>query len=228
MEKVALKPLPESSFENAEWKDATLHADCYVLVEGDYYSAPHVYRHRRLRIKLTENQIEIFLDRERLAIHPRSRHKDGRRIRIDAHFPPNSLAYHETTPQNLLSQARFIHLELHRLLAELFSADVFGNLRRAQGLVRNAAKELDTKGHSLASERIAHAITMMRRYQKFRVPYFKALLEQARKPLSPTLEREIVRRPGNPNLRYARSVIAPAAEVSALSSSTPTQETLNL
>lgn len=227
-EKVALKPLPDSAFENAEWKDATLHADCYVLVEGDYYSAPHVYRHRRLRIKLTENQVEIFIDCERLAIHPRCRHKDGRRIRIDAHFPPNSLAYYETTPQHLLSQARFIHLELHRLLAELFTADVFGNLRRAQGLVRNAAKELDTKGHSLASERIAHAITMMRRYQKFRVPYFKALLEQARKLQSPTVEREIVRRPGNPHLRYARSAIAPAAPASAPSSSTPIQETLTL
>lgn len=237
MEKAALKPLPAAAFENAEWKDATLYADCYVLVEGDYYSAPHTYRHRRLRIKLTENQVEIFLDCERLAIHPRCRHKDGRRTRIDAHFPPNSLAYYETTPQHLLSQARFIHLELHRLLAELFTADVFGNLRRAQGLVRNAAKELDTQGHSLASERIAHAITTMRRYNQFRVPYFKALLEQARKPLTPTVEREIVRRPGNPHLRYARdasepltrgSAIAPALDASALTSSTPTQEILNL
>jgi len=227
-EKAALKSLPHHAFENAEWKEATLHADCYVSVEGDYYSAPHTHRHRRLRIKLTENQVEIFLDRERLAIHPRSRHKEGRRIRIDAHFPANSAAYYEATPQKLLAQASFIHVELQRLLVELFNTDVFGHLRRAQGLVRTAAKELDIAASTPAAERIAQAIATMRRYRKFRVPYFKDLLAQARNLSADPTERDIVRRPGNPNLRYARSVIAPAAAASVVLSSTPTQETLNL
>lgn len=209
LEKATLKPLPEHDFDNAEWKEATVHADCYVLVEGAYYSAPHLYRHRRLRIKLTENQVELFVDRERLAIHPRCRHKDGRRIRIEAHFPAASQAYYEATPQKLLSQSRFIHPELNRLFVELFNADVFGNLRRAQGLVRTCMKEIDSSGHELASERIAHAITMMRRYQKFRVPYFKALLDQARQPSIPLdAERDIERRPGNPMLRYAGATAA--------------------
>jgi len=204
LEKAALKPLPVHDFDNAEWKEATVHADCYVLVEGAYYSAPHVHRHRRLRIKLTENQVELFLDRERLALHPRCRHKDGRRIRLDEHFPAANQAYYEATPQKLLSQSRFIHPELNRLLVELFNADVFGNLRRAQGLVRTCMKEIDSSGHELASERIAHAVTMMRRYQKFRVPYFKALLDQARQQSIPVdAERDIERRPGNPMLRYA-------------------------
>jgi hypothetical protein len=44
----------------------------------------------------------------------------------------------------------------------------------------------------------------MRRYDKFRVPYFQALLAQARKKIiEPSEAREIVRRPGNPMLRYA-------------------------
>ena len=44
----------------------------------------------------------------------------------------------------------------------------------------------------------------MRRYDKFRVPYFQALLAQARKQtIDPSDTREIVRRPGNPMLRYA-------------------------
>jgi len=56
LEKAALKPLPQSEFDGGEWKDATLHADCYVSVESDYYSAPHVHRHKKLRIKITRTR----------------------------------------------------------------------------------------------------------------------------------------------------------------------------
>lgn len=210
LERAALKPLPLTEFEVAEWKEATLHADCYVQVEGVYYSAPHIHRHQRLRVKLTDTQVEIFLGLERLAVHPRSRHKDGRRLANPAHFPQNTQAYYEATPQKLLSQARFLHPDLHQLFIELFNADVYGNLRRAQGLVRSAAKEIQaagdsgTSGHALASRRIAIAIATMRRYDKVRVPYFQALLAQARKVTAiPDAEREIVRRAGNPMLRYA-------------------------
>jgi hypothetical protein len=204
LERAALKALPTHDVDSGEWLTATLHPDCYVLVEAVLYSAPHIHRHKKLRIKLTENHVEIFLDLQRLAIHSRSRHRDGRRIRIDAHFPPASQAYYEATPQRLLSQSRFIHPELHRLFVELFNADVYGNLRRAQGFVRSCTKQINTAGHEVAGERIAAAIATMRRYDKFRVPYFQALLAQARKQtVHPQETREIVRRPGNPMLRYA-------------------------
>lgn len=204
VERAALKPLPAQDFDAGEWKEATLHADCYVLVEAVLYSAPHIHRHKKLRIKLTENSIEIFLNLERLAIHPRSRHRDGRRIFNDAHFPLASQAYYEATPQKLLSQSRFIHPELNRLLVDMFNADVYGNLRRAQGLIRSCTKEINAAGHELASARIVTAIATMRRFDKIRVPYFQALLAQAKKAaIVPDAEREIVRRAGNPMLRYA-------------------------
>lgn len=181
------------------------------------YSAPHIHRHKKLRIKLTENQIEIFLNLERLAVHPRSRHRDGRRIKIDAHFPPASQAYYEATPQRLLSQSRFIHPELNALLVELFNADVFGNLRRAQGFIRSCTKEINVAGHEVANQRIAAAIATMRRYDKFRVPYFQALLAQARKQaLHPDEARQIVRRPGNPMLRYAAGADRPIDVLAAV------------
>jgi len=204
VERVALKPLPEQDFDAGEWKDATLHADCYVYVEAVYYSAPHIHRHKRLRVKLTENQVEIFLGLERIALHPRSRHRDGRRIFNEAHFPPASQAYYEATPQKLLSQSRFVHPELNSLFVEMFNADVYGNIRRAQGLIRSCTKEIAAAGHEVASARIVTAIATMRRYNKIRVPYFQALLAQARKAaIVPQAGREIVRRAGNPMLRYA-------------------------
>src|ERR1700756_2819926 len=142
MEKASLKALPPTAFDVGEWKQAKLHPDCYVQLEGAYYSAPHIHRGKLLRVKLTEHHVEIFLELERLAIHPRCRHRDGRRMKIDAHFPPASQAYYEATPQKLLSQSRFVHPELHRLVVDLFNAEVYGHLRRCQGFVRSATKEL--------------------------------------------------------------------------------------
>jgi hypothetical protein len=227
IERATLKPLPIGDLEYADWKDATLHPDCYVYIEGDYYSAPHIHRHKKLRIKITESHVEIFLSLERLAIHPRSRHRNGKRIFIDAHFPPASQAYYEATPQKLLSQSRFIHLDLNQLFVELFNADLFGNLRRCQGFVRSCTREINTAGHEIASQRITAAIATMRRYNKFRVPYFQALLAQARKQLrTQDDDRQIVRRPGNPMLRYVGG--DQPIEQSAAIASASLQESLKL
>ena len=203
IEKAALKPLPSVEYDNGEWKTAKLHPDCYVAVDGDYYSAPHIHRHKKLRIKLTEHHVEIFLNLERLAIHPRCRQKVGQRIRILEHFPANSIAFYEATPQKLLSQSRFIHPDLNTLFLELFNADVYAHLRRAMGLVSACTKEISRSGHALANEHIACAIATMRRYNRIRTPYFQDLLKQARqRSTNPQPVRDIVRRPGNPFLRY--------------------------
>ena len=202
-ERAALKPLPAADFDDAEWKDAKLHPDCYVVVEATYYSAPHIHRGKRLRVRLTVNQVELFLNGERLAVHPRDRSRSGRRVRIDAHFPANSLAYYEATPQQLLSQSRFIHPDFHQLVVDLFNADVYGHLRRVQGLLRSATKHLHAVGHEAAVPKIVAAVAEMRRLGRVRAPLFAELL--ARPASSPAVdgERDIVRRPGNPLLRYA-------------------------
>ena len=203
IEKAALKALPSVEYDGGEWKTAKLHPDCYVAVDGDYYSAPHIHRGKRLRIKLTEHHVEIFLNLERLAIHPRCRQKMGMRIKILAHFPANSVAFYEATPQKLLSQSRFIHPDLNTLFLELFNADVYAHIRRAMGLVSACTKEISRSGYTLASEHIGTAIATMRRYNRIRTPYFQELLKQAcKQSMNPQPTRDIVRRPGNPFLRY--------------------------
>jgi transposase len=202
-ERAALKPLPAADFDDAEWKDAKLHPDCYVVVEATYYSAPHIHRGKRLRVRLSLNQVELFLNGERLAVHPRDRSRSGRRVRIDVHFPANSLAYYEATPQQLLSQSRFIHVDFHQLVVDLFNADVYGHLRRVQGLLRSATKHLHAVGHEAAVPKIVAAVAEMRRLDRVRAPLFAELLARPVPASAVDGERDIVRRPGNPLLRYA-------------------------
>ncbi len=114
-----------------------------------------------------------------------------------------SVAFYEGTPQKLLSQSRFIHADLNTLFLELFNADVYAHIRRAQGLVSACTKEISRSGHALASVHIGTAIATMRRHNRIRTPYFQELLKQGRKQsTNPQPIREIVRRPGNPFLRY--------------------------
>jgi hypothetical protein len=93
---------------------------------------------------------------------------------------------------------------------DLFNADVYGNIRRVQGLIRSATKELQACGHEQGSAHIEAAIAHMRHFNKVRVPYFQALLAQARhqKPGASILARDIVRLPGNPMLRYVGGAAA--------------------
>jgi len=216
IERSALKVLPASDFDNAEWKDARLHPDCYIAVDSAYYSAPHIHRGKLLKVKLTQSQVEIFLNGERLALHPRDRSRTARRIRIDSHFPDASVAYYEATPQHLLSQSRFVHADLHQLVADLLAADVYGNIRRIQGILRVASKEVHAAGRDVAIPRIISAIAEMRRLNKIRAPLFADLIQQQKHAPPPAEDRSIARRPGNPLLRYAtnnpQTVLTPPEE----------------
>lgn len=205
LEKAALKALPEQQFDGAEWKKAKLHADCYVSVDANYYSAPHIHRGKELRIKITESRIEIFLELERIAMHARTRGHVGERVKLPEHFPESSKAYYEATPQNLLSQSRFIHQSLHALVVDLFNDDVYGNIRRVQGLLRIAVKEINATSQSDAAPRIEAAVAQMRRFDQFRVKYFEECLKNERRKTTQGEEREIVRSLPNPMLRYSEA-----------------------
>lgn len=128
----------------------------------------------------------------------------------------------------LLSQSRFIHPDLNTLFLELFNADVYAHIRRAMGLVSACTKEISRSGHTLASEHIGTAIATMRRYNRIRTPYFQDLLKQARRQsMHPQPVREIVRRPGNPFLRYVGGAALQATDEPSISP-TAAQEKLPL
>lgn len=204
-ERAVLKPLPEQPFEQVEWKTATVHPDCTVAVESNYYSCPHIHRGKQMRVKLTSRQVEVYINWERVALHGRHRGKDGRRFIDPNHLPPNSQAYRELTPQNILCQARFLSAELHGFIDRLFQEDTLGHLRRAQGFVRHAREEIRKYGKTDGEPRIATAVAQCERFAKIKVSFFEAQLSHLRtmklKSSIAAADREITRRPGNPMLR---------------------------
>jgi transposase len=202
LEKASLQALPLEPYNIGEWKNLTLHPDCTVSADGNTYSAPHIHRGKELRVKLSANVVEIFLDLERIALHDRARGKVGERVVKNEHLPENSRAYRESTPQMILSQARFSHVDLHKLIDELFEEDTLAHMRRAQGLVRKAFATIQHHGREAANPWIAGACAQMKRFGRIRVQAFEDFIKaEIKKVKVPQADRAIVRQPGNPMVR---------------------------
>ena len=197
-----LQALPLEPWEYANWKLCILHPDCTVAIDRNYYSAPLQLRGKELRVKVTASKIEIFHDLKRVALHMRvSPGKVGIRVLDLEHLPMNSRAYLEVTPQNLLSQSKFIDPKLQELIQCLFEKDALGNLRRAQGLIRKAHSIVQLYGHATASPWIVQAVEHMMRFNTFRVRIFEDLIKENQKRIKPREDRTIIRKPGNPMIR---------------------------
>lgn len=201
VEKPKLKSLPNAPYEIKEYKTAKVHPDCHVSVEGNFYSVPHIHRAKEVQVIWGQNLVEIFYNYQRVACHPRAPGWRGRRVTEFSHLPENSKAYRETTPQSLLSQSRFIHQDLTDLLDNLFQQDALGYLRIALGFLSQCRKEINTLGYDKAIHNITKAISQMRRFNKFRVPYFRELLNQAQKESARIEDVAVQRKPNNPMLR---------------------------
>jgi len=208
-EKGALRSLPSEPFEQLYWKTCRVHPDCTVCLEKTYYSVPYRLRDKEVRVKVTLRQVEIFEGDARVALHARDIRRSGHRILENAHLPPNSRAYRENIPQYVLSQAKSLSPELHALLDELFQEDALGHLRRAQGLIRTARKEVLRMGEDVALPHIAQAVNNMRSFNKIRVASFSTYLEELRPQVAPPPDREVVRQPGNPMLRKTELQTSP-------------------
>jgi hypothetical protein len=182
----ALEPLPGVALEATQWKHLPVHADGTVSLESAYYSVPHQYRGQRVRVRVASGEIAIFVGHDRVAHHVRDSLRHGVRHVAQEHRLDNAVARSEAVPRKLLIDARDITPALHGVVDELFASDTSSNLRRAEGLVGRAYKEIKTYGNPQARKTIDEAIEQMRRVGNFRVRYFEATLRQLRvRPQSP-------------------------------------------
>jgi len=134
-ERSALRPLPATPYDLAVWKEATVHADCHVVAEGSYYSAPYRLRGERVLVRLGLQLAQIYKDHELVASHARANRPGTRRTDV-AHYPPEKAAWLEKTPQWCLAEAARVGPWTRRLVEEVLGRQhPLDGLRRAQGLL---------------------------------------------------------------------------------------------
>lgn len=115
LDKPALRPLPLTRYEYAEWKQGKVHIDYHVQVAKHFYSVPHHLARRPVEVRLTSTTVEIFHRGQRVAAHPRSQRK-GSFTTEPGHMPDHHRAHLEWTPNRFLRWAKGIGPESVRLV----------------------------------------------------------------------------------------------------------------
>ena len=91
----ALTPLPQSRYEVAEWKQATVQFNYHIAVDGMYYSVPHEHIKHKVDVRMTDSTIEVFYRQSRIASHRRLRGRKGQYSTVTAHMPEDHQKYLE-------------------------------------------------------------------------------------------------------------------------------------
>jgi transposase len=71
IEKPALRPLPATTYQYAEWKKARVAPDYHVELLGHYYSVPYGLIRQEIDARITTNAVELFHRGKRVAAHVR-------------------------------------------------------------------------------------------------------------------------------------------------------------
>ncbi|MGD2148299.1 MAG: IS21 family transposase [Anaerolineae bacterium] len=91
LEQAALKPLPNTPYDMAVWKQLKLHRDCHLIFEQVYYSAPFRLVGQQLWVRGGTRDVHIYTtDYQLVATHTRAR-KPGRRVTHLDHMPPHKV-----------------------------------------------------------------------------------------------------------------------------------------
>jgi transposase len=107
VEQPALRPLPATDYEFAEWRLARVGLDYHVEIDGFFYSVPHALLRAQVDVRITSRTIEVFHRSKRVAAH--ERRYGGRRYGTDPnHMPSSHRRYAEWTPARFHRWARSI------------------------------------------------------------------------------------------------------------------------
>jgi transposase len=104
LDRPALRPLPATRYEFAEWKVVKAGPDYHVEVVTHYYSVPYRYAREKVDARYTATTVEVFHRGARIASHVRN-DAPGRHTTVDAHMPPAHLAVQGWNAPRLLDWA---------------------------------------------------------------------------------------------------------------------------
>lgn len=99
VERGYLKPLPDSKYELKNYRRAKVQKIGYVYFSPDkaYYSVPYRYIGRETVIHYTKSEVEVYYNRQRIALHPRNGSKGSYNTNKD-HLASAHKQYSEWSP----------------------------------------------------------------------------------------------------------------------------------
>jgi len=105
VDKPALKPLPSTPYEYAEWRKVTVNVDYHVAADRHYYSVPYQLVREQVEVRLTSTTVEVLFKNKRVASHPRS-YRPGGFTTLAQHMPKSHQRYLQWSPSRIIRWAQ--------------------------------------------------------------------------------------------------------------------------
>jgi len=134
-EQPALLPLPAEPFALVETRRLKLHADCHVVIDGSFYSAPAIHVGTVLDAYLFEHVVQLFVGAELVATHPRAAAAGEWQTRSE-HYPPQKAAYLTKPPAACRTLAAQIGPATLGVVEQLLAERPLDRLRAVHAILR--------------------------------------------------------------------------------------------
>ena len=139
VEQAVLTPLPAQPFELVEVRQAKVHRDCHIEVNGAYYSVPFRYVGQRLEVYLFERTLQVYDGLALVVTHERATRK-GQRVTRTEHYPSEKSIYLTRTRGYCRQRAYGIGLKCGEAVSILLETRPLDNLRSVQAIIGLAEK----------------------------------------------------------------------------------------
>lgn len=139
----ALQDLPATRYEAKAWQHNIRIDEFYqVTWEGGRYSVPYQYCHQLVDLRLVDNVLEIFHQRQRIASHVLA--GANANVILDEHMPAHHLYQRYNTPEALLIWSASIGTSTHEYVKRnLNDRSDYANALKTVQYLRGWAREGD-------------------------------------------------------------------------------------
>ena len=173
VEKKALRPLPDKSFHPAKQTRATVQKNGHIYLGEDrhYYSAPYKFTGQRVQVHYNADQVEIYANYERIAIHIRNRKGHGYTTNKD-HLASTHRYIQQWNPDRYIRWARDIGEDAAKLVERIFQTKSHPEqaYNSCEGILRMAKK--------VGKPRLNNACRRALEYESFYYKTVKNILER--------------------------------------------------
>lgn len=156
IDRPAAQSLPQESWQYQQWMVRRVGLDYCVEVDRHWYSVPHALAGNAVDVRVTATAVEVYQDRERVAVHGRMHRPGGHSIQ-ESHMPESHRHSLPVSLEQLLWRAQRIGPALRELVQARIDGVVqpVAALRACLGLVRLAENHPD---HSQAERAARYAL----------------------------------------------------------------------
>jgi len=142
IDKPALKPLPATRYEYADWANAKIAFNYHVEYQGFFYSVHYSNIGRVSRVRATASVIEIFVDGIRIAAHKRNFNTFKRYTTLPEHMPESHKVVTGWSSEKYLTWADKIGPKTRHLVANILDSREYPvqTYRACMGIMRLAAE----------------------------------------------------------------------------------------